>query len=165
MDELEEFISILNAECDVLKKNRLMPKSEDEPWRYYSYPLDDEHEFEHLRSIIEAGKYTVQAEQCVEAGDELGACHTLIKAQQSLLKSLSVMGKSKAKKLGNAKGGETKGESIHYEIFCIADDLLAAGHNKRGLAAKIAKKLNEKGIEKNENRINNILKNFISDLT
>lgn len=84
MDELDAFISVLNVECEVLKKSGVMLKSVDEPWRYYSVPLDD----------------------------ELGTWCALAKAQQALLMSLSAECKAKAKKLGQSKGGQSKNEGL-----------------------------------------------------
>lgn len=157
MDELSEFISVLNAECDVLKKSGFMPTSIDEPWRYYSAPLDDEHSHELLRAVIEAGRFTVEAETFVLTGDEAGAWRSLAKAQGALLKSLSSHGKAMAKKIGNSTGGKSKFDNVHYMVFCIADDLLAAGHKERGLARKVADELNKRGYPKNENQVKKIL--------
>lgn len=166
MDELDEFISVLNAECDVLKKKGLMPKSEDEPWRYYSPPLDDEYEFEHLRAVLEAGKYTLEAEKCCDNGNDIGLYQYLVKAQQKLLNFLSTQGKSNIKKLGNSKGGSSKNDTVHNEIISIAEELLLSGHEMRGLAAKIAKIYSNKtGIDKDENRIRDILKKYEFELS
>ena len=159
MDKLNEFILVLNDECDALKKEGLMPNEVSEPWRYYSPPVEGEHEFEQLRAVLEAGKYAVQAEEYAAAGEDLGAWRELAKAQGALLKLFSLHGRKEAKKLGNSKGGKAKAEGVHYKIFCIADDLLADGHVERGLARKVSEKLSElHNIEKNENQVRVILK-------
>lgn len=167
MDELGEFISILDAECDVLKKSGLMLNSKEQPWRYYSCPLDDEHEYELLRSVIEAGKYTVGAEKLVKAGDEPAAWRTLAKAQAALLKSLSSHGRAKAKTLGQAKGGQSRTkeqDDALYEIFCIADDLLRTDEFLKrndpfsGLAPKVADELAKRHEDPiSENQVRKIL--------
>ena len=141
MDEIREFIAVLDAECDVLKKAGIMLPSEAHPWRFYSCPLDGEHEYEHHRSVFEAGKLALEAESCAKAGDDAGAWWALAKAQQALLRSLSAEGKTKARKLGNAKGGQSKDEKLDFQVFCIADDLRAAGYSERGLARKIVDKI------------------------
>jgi hypothetical protein len=156
MDEVEEFIAVLNAECDFLKKNGLMPKLVTEPWRYYSEPLCDENDFQLLRAVINAGQFTVEAESLAIAGDEVGAWGSLAKAQNALLKSLSRCGKKVAKEFGNSTGGKSKGDDVYFKIFILADDLLASGHPERGLAGKIAKKLSDQGYEKTENQIRRI---------
>ena len=125
MDEITEFIAVLDAECDVLKTKGQMLVSVSNPWRYYSPPLDDEREYEHLRSVLEAGRLTVEAESCAKAGDEAGAWCALAKAQQALLKSLSAKGRRIAKNSGHAKGGKSRNDKLRYQVFCIADDLLA----------------------------------------
>ena len=156
MDELNEFIMVLNAECDVLRKAGVMPESVEEPWRYYSAPLDDEHAHQLLRSVLEAGRFTVEAEGFLQRGDDFWC--SLAKAQGALLKSLSSHGKSISKVKGNSIGGRCKFDDVHYKIFCIADDFLAAGHPERGLAGKIAVELSKNGDDKTENQIREILK-------
>lgn len=159
MDELDEFISVLNAECDVLKKAGVVSGLVAEPWRYYSAPLDDEHEYQLLRAVLEAGRFAVEAEGLVHLGDEVGAWYSLVKAQGALLKSLSSHGKKIAKKLGNSTGGQSKFDDVYYKIFCIADDLIAEGHDERGLAGKVAVQLSRQhGIDKTENQVREIRK-------
>jgi hypothetical protein len=158
MRELDEFILILNAECDRLKKVGLMPESIAEPWRFYSLPLDDEHEHELLRSVIEAGRFVVDAEAKIRNLDENGAWCSFAKAQAALLISLSSAGRLAAKKHGQAKGGSVKQDAVHERVFIIADDLLAAGACERGLAAKVANVLGKEEIGKTENQVRDILK-------
>jgi hypothetical protein len=157
--DIEYFISVLNAECDVLKKKEQIQPSIVEPWRYYSAPLDDGHEYEHLTSVLEAGRFIVEAEKLVLTGDEDAIWSLLAKAQKALLKSLSSLGKKESKRLGHSRGGQFKTDGIHFKIFCIADDLIEAGGSWRGLAAKVTRILSEQhGILKDENKVRTILK-------
>lgn len=158
MDEISEFISVLNAECEVLKKKGIVPVSVSEPWRYYSPPLDDEHEYEHLRAVLEAGKLAVEAETCTKTGDDAGAWCALAKAQQALLKALSARGRRIAKKIGQAKGGQGRDENLRHTVLCIADHLLESGQKERGLAAQVAIELSKEGLEMREDNIRKILK-------
>lgn len=158
MDELAGFISDLNAACENLQKKDLMPPLVKEPWRYYSPPLDDEHEFQPLRSVLEAGRFTVEAEFLFKIGDDSTALEKLERARQLLNKSQSKEGKAESKKRGNAAGGRSKVEGAHYEIFRIADDLLAEGADERGLAGKVSRRLmSETAYEKDENKVKVIL--------
>ena len=156
MKDLEDFIVILNSECDALKSKGLMLSSVSEPWRFYSAPIDGEHEYGILRSVLESGKFVVEAELSVSQGDELDAFKSLVKAQGAMLKSLSSHGKGIAKKKGNASGGKSKFDDVHYQIFCIADDLLEKGASERGLARKISDRLTD--YQKSENQVLDILK-------
>lgn len=158
MDEVNEFISVLNAECEVLKKNGVMPISVDEPWRFYSSPLDDEHEYESLRSVLEAGKFIIQAESYVKSGNEAGAWCALAKAQQALLRSLSAKGRLQAKKIGQSRGGQSYDANIKYKIFCIAEDLMLSGESKRALAGQISKELKKEGLTMEDEAIRKTLK-------
>ncbi|MGR5488482.1 hypothetical protein, partial [Vibrio alfacsensis] len=115
--------------------------------------LDGEHEHELFRAVIESGRHTVQAELLHSEGDVLGAYKALTKAQAALLKSLSHQGKSTAKKIGNSTGGKSKSDALHYQVFCIADDLLAQGESERGLARKVSEQLSFKGTNKTENQV------------
>jgi len=163
---VNEFKTILDAECEVLKKDGRIQHSADNPWRYYDQPADDEHEFDHLRAVLEAGRMTVIAESYINSGNELGAWRSLSKAQQALLNFLSAAGKKAAKKRGNSKGGLAKNEGLHYKIFCIADDLLASGHSKIGLEKKVSDELSAKdNIQIDEIRIGQILKKIEHKLT
>lgn len=166
MDELNQFIKILNAECDKLKKLQQMQPHMKEPWRYYSPSLDQdiENDYQPLRAVINAGKFTIEAEKLVNAGKKNDAWKQLCLAQSALLKALSTNGKAKAKKIGNSLGGKADGEKTREAIFNIADDILSsdpiiASHPKwRGLTSKVANKLSEKGIDKTDNHIRRILK-------
>lgn len=158
MEELQDFIGVLNSECDVLKAKGLMHQDQVEPWRYYSAPLDGEHQYELFRAVIESGRHTVEAELLHSEGDVLGAYKALSIAQAALLKSLSHCGKAEAKRIGNATGGKTKSDALHYQIFCIADDLLAQGESERGLARKVSEQLSFQGTHKTENQVREILK-------
>lgn len=158
MDEITEFIAVLDAECDLLKAEEQMLVSVAQPWRYHSDPLDDEPEHDLFWCVLEAGKWTVEAETCAGEGDETGAWRALAKAQQALLKSLSTKGRRIAKKAGNAKGGKRRNEGVRYKIFCIADDLLASDQKWRGLAARVAVELSKLDENKSETVIRKILK-------
>lgn len=164
MDDLKkvfnDFIKLLAAECDILKKNGQIATTIKDPWRFYSPPLDDENSFELLRAVIEAGKFTVEAETLLACGDENGAWRSLAIAQSTLLQSLSSHGKLQLKKIGNSLGGKSisdESDESYYFIFCIADDLISKGNNERGLAAKISHQLQKKyGIDKDENKVREI---------
>lgn len=157
MKELNEFVSVLNAECAALKKKGLIQESIEEGWRFYSPPMDDEHEYEPLRSVLEAGRLMLKAEEAL-VSEEKSAWQLLAMAQGALLKSLSTHGKAIAKAKGNAKGGEFRSDEIYYLVFCLADDLIASGSPRRGLAAKINLGLAKKGITKTDGQVRSILK-------
>jgi len=162
MDEIDEFISILNAECEWLKNNDYMQKHIEEGWRSYSLPLCGEPDDDHFQAVFEAGKYTVEAESCLQDGCEDGAWRALAKAQAALLRSLSQKGKAVAKKEGQKRGGRARGSDL--EVFCMIEDFLLSGEKKRGLARKVVDKLlANKGIVKTERQVNVIIKRFLSE--
>jgi len=152
-EDLHEFINILNAECDVLKKEYPLMRSIEEPWRLYSSPLDDESKHDHLRAVLEAGRWTVAAESSKEPLVEL------FKAQQALLRGITTYGKELRRKHYQSLGGQ-KGhdEKLREKIFYMADELLESGHEQRGLAAEISRRLSAEGIDKREDSVREIIK-------
>lgn len=162
---IQAFIEVLNAECEVLKKAGLMPPSVEEPWRYPSAPLDDEHTHEHLRAVLEAGRCTVQAEQHLIAGEELLAWQSLSAAQQALLNHLSTLGRAAAKRMGQSKGGSAHNPKRRIKIIEAAEDLLPTGECLQdysklpcGLVPRTRERLEEEGFPISEAEIRKILK-------
>ena len=157
MDELKtklkDFIATLNAECDFLKKTNQIQTTIDEPWRFYSLGIDTENEYQLLRAVIEAGRYTVEVENLLRKGKENDAWKQLSLAQMSLIKALSTRGKA-------------DGATTREKIFEAADDILGsdsaiAAHPKwRGLASKVANKLSEDNVVLSDNHVRKIIKDL-----
>jgi len=129
-----------------------MPSDVNEPWRYYSPPLDDEYSHDHLRAVIEAGLWLVKAEQ---ADDPTVA---LMKAQQALLRAISAKGRADALDEARRRGGKVYNDKLYYKIFCIADGLECVGVPPRNICRRVSDELSKLGIEKTSSQIRRILK-------
>jgi len=163
MDEIDEFISILNAECEWLKNNGYMQKHIEEGWRFYSLPLCGEPDDDRFQAVFEAGRIVCQAEKLIKISDEAGAKKLLASARGVLLKPLCAHGRRHSKLRGNSKGGSSKDEKFRELIFEMAEDLMLSGQPRRGLASKVAWKLSEKGQVVTDQKINNIIDKLIQD--
>jgi hypothetical protein len=157
MDELDEFIEVLRGECSVLIKNETMMPGDEDAWRYYSSPLDEEAESDHLRAVLNAGKLTLEAKKCYLEGNENGTFACLARAQAALLRSISAIGKAESKKIGRSQGGKSRNESVREEVVLIADHLIETGAPWKGLASKVANELSLKKIVMREDKIKQIL--------
>ena len=164
MDELDEFIEVLRGECEILIKNERMTPGIPDGWAFYSPPMYDEVESDHLRAVLNAGKLTEKAKSLCST-DEMDAAYIcLVGAQAALLRSISAVGKAESKRNGQKKGGKFRNEKRRMKVVVIADELLDVDPKWRGLAAKVAVKLSSKGYELSEEKIRHILDENKTDL-
>jgi len=146
-NHLQSFIDILNAEAERLEKDNLIPSGVNEPWRYSDKPMDCELPHQPLRAYLNAGKFTVEAESCVQHNNLTGAWTALAKAQNSFLYPMSASGKKAMRKERAKKAGRAgKLDYFRKRAEAIAIDLIISGRYKAGkkagnLASDVVKKM------------------------
>lgn len=165
MDDLEKRIaeleSELNEQCEVLIRLGRMPRLEpgERNWEFYSSPIDDVVEPDELRAVLEAGRLCMEATFAYTCKNYESTGNLLNAAFEYLRRASSASGKKQRIHEYRVRAGRARrDEAIHFAIYEIADDLLAAGHSWTGLARKVSDKLAAREIYKDDTDILKVLK-------